>query len=111
MSWNHSGSRIPNEPVILCRNNKSRPPPDLKERIGPQCLMLASLWRLYRNSGATVPLHSLATGYDDSDDDEVLITIIIVSYNEPNIKPGAQVLAPLNGYLVGGLSEADSANC
>ena len=29
-----------------------------------------------------------------SDDDEVLITIIIISYNEPNVKPGAQVLAP-----------------
>ena len=44
-------------------------------------------------------LHSLAIGYDESNDDEALITVItIVLYNEPNVKP-SQVLVPLNACL------------
>jgi hypothetical protein len=56
-------------------------------------------------------LLTLAAGCDESNDDKILITVItIISYNEPNVKPGGLSLAPLNGYLVGGLSEADSDN-
>ena len=39
-------------------------------------------------------LHSLATGCDESNDDEALITVItIILYNKPNVKPGQLEIA------------------
>jgi hypothetical protein len=39
-------------------------------------------------------LHSLATGCDESNNDEALITVItIILYNKPNVKPGPLEIA------------------
>jgi len=59
---------------LLCQNNKSQPPPDLREdRPSPQCLMLSP--------------PSLPAGRDVGNDDEVLASTynVIIPHKESNV--------------------------